>query len=134
MGKPAAKQGDQITAIDMHIVLVPSPPGSPAPTPLPHPFSGMLDGNLSRDVSISGLPAATQGSTARNNPPHFPTPPGISFQTLPENKATVMAGSSTVMINGKPAARAGDLTQTCAEPVPNPNAVLVAAGTVLIGG
>ena len=30
MGQPAAKQGDQITAVDMHIVMVPSP-GGPVP-------------------------------------------------------------------------------------------------------
>ncbi len=133
MGKPAAKQGDQITAVDMHIVMVPSP-GGPVPTPLPHPFSGMLDGGLSTDVFIMGLPAATVGSTANNAPPHIPTPPGTAFQIPPTNQAQILMGSTTVMINGKPAARSGDQTQTCADPVPNPAAILVAASTVLIGG
>lgn len=133
MGKPAAKQGDQVTAIDLHIVMVPSP-GGPAPTPLPHPFSGMLDGNLSTNVNIMGRPAATAGSTASNQPPHLPTPPGTAFQIPPLNRATILQGSSTVMINGKPAARAGDQTQTCADPVPNMGATLIAAGTVFIGG
>lgn len=133
MGKPAAKQGDQVTAIDLHIVMVPSP-GGPAPTPLPHPFSGMLDGNLSTNVNIMGRPAATAGSTATNQPPHLPTPPGTAFQIPPLNRATILQGSSTVMINGKPAARAGDQTQTCADPVPNMGATLIAAGTVFIGG
>jgi uncharacterized Zn-binding protein involved in type VI secretion len=133
MGKPAAKQGDQVTAIDVHIVMVPSP-GGPAPTTLPHPFSGMLDGNLSQNVKIMGRPAATAGSTARNQPPHLPTPPGTAFQIPPQNRATILQGSSTVMINGKPAARAGDQTQTCADPVPNMGAALIAAGTVFIGG
>jgi uncharacterized Zn-binding protein involved in type VI secretion len=134
MGKPAAKQGDQITAIDMHIVMVPSP-GGPAPTPLPHPFNGVLDGNLSRDVKIMGMPAATQGSSASNTPPHLPTPPGISFQIPPTNRGTILMGSTTVMIDGKPAARSGDQAQTCADPAPNPSATVVAApGTVFIGG
>jgi uncharacterized Zn-binding protein involved in type VI secretion len=133
MGKPAAKQGDQVTAIDVHIVMVPSP-GGPAPTPLPHPFSGMLDGNLSQNVKIMGRPAATAGSTASNQPPHLPTPPGTAFQMPPLNRATILQGSGTVMINGKPAARAGDQTQTCADPVPNMGAALIAAGTVFIGG
>ncbi len=133
MGQPAAKQGDQITAVDMHIVIVPSP-GGPVPTPLPHPFSGILDGNLSSSVTIGGLPAATLGSTATNTPPHLPTPPGTAFQVPPTNRGTVMQGSSTVTINGKPAARAGDQAQTCADPVPNMAAHIVATGTVMIGG
>lgn len=133
MGQPAAKQGDQVTAIDMHIVMVPSP-GGPVPTPLPHPFMGMLDGNLSPNVKIMGMPAATVGSTATNTPPHIPTPPGTTFQVPPTNQGTIIRGSATVMINNKPAARAGDTAQTCAEPAPNMAAQVVAAGTVMIGG
>lgn len=134
MGQPAAKQGDQVTAVDTHIVMVPSPGGPPVPTPLPHPFTGILNGNLSPTVKISGLPAATVGSTAANTPPHIPTPPGTTFQIPPTNQATITQGSSTVKINGRPAARAGDMAQTCADPAPNPGGQVVAAGTVLIGG
>ncbi len=133
MSKPAAKQGDQVVAIDMHIVMIPSP-GGPVPTPLPHPFSGMLDGGLSQDVFIMGMPAATVGSTANNMPPHLPTPPGTVFQIPPTNQARILMGSATVLINGKPAARAGDQTQTCADPMPNMTANLIATGNVLIGG
>jgi uncharacterized Zn-binding protein involved in type VI secretion len=134
MGSPAAKQGDQVTAVDIHIVMVPTPGGPPTPTPLPHPFNGLLDGNLSSNVRIMGRPAATQGSTANNQPPHLPTPPGTAFQIPPTNQATIMMGSSTVKINNKPAARAGDQTQTCADPTPNMSATLIATGTVFIGG
>jgi uncharacterized Zn-binding protein involved in type VI secretion len=133
MGQPAAKQGDQITAVDIHIVMVPSP-GGPVPTPLPHPFAGILDGNLSQTVRIMGMPAATMGSTATNTPPHLPTPPGTTFQIPPMNRGTVMRGSATVMINGKQAARSGDQAQTCADPAPNMAAQVVAMGTVMIGG
>jgi uncharacterized Zn-binding protein involved in type VI secretion len=133
MGQPAAKQGDQVTAVDIHIVMVPSP-GGPVPTPLPHPFNGMLDGGLSMNVKIMGKLAATVGSTANNLPPHLPTPPGTVFQIPPLNQATIMRGSATVLINGKPAARAGDQTQTCADPVPNIGAALIAVGSVFIGG
>ncbi|HKZ50902.1 MAG TPA: PAAR domain-containing protein, partial [Dehalococcoidia bacterium] len=59
----AAKQGDRITAMDTHIVLVPSP-GGPVPTPTPLPFSGVLSIDLSPSVSIEGRPAATVGSIA----------------------------------------------------------------------
>ncbi len=133
MGQPAAKQGDQMTAIDMHIVMVPSP-GGPVPTPLPHPFVGIIDGSLSTDVKVMGMPAATVGSTDTNTPPNLPTPPGTMLQVPPTNRGTIMMGSGTVMINGKPAARNGDTGQTCAEPVPNMAAQIIAVGTVMIGG
>lgn len=131
MGQPAAKQNDQITATDTHIVIVPGTP--PVPTPLPHPFVGIIDGSLSSDVKIMGQPAATVGSTATNTPSHIPTPPGVSFQVPPTNKGTISKGSSSVMINGQPAARNGDQAQTCADPAPNMGAKVVAAGTVMIG-
>src|SRR3990172_6106372 len=95
MGQPAAKQGDQIVATDTHIVMVPAPPGPPVPTPLPHPFTGIINGGLSSDVKIMGMPAATVDSTADNTPPHIPTPPGTTFQKPPANKATIKLGSPT---------------------------------------
>jgi uncharacterized Zn-binding protein involved in type VI secretion len=132
MGQPAAKQGDQVVGTDTHIVLVPSPSGS-VPTPLPHPFTGILDGNLSSDVKIEGRPAATVDSTATNTPPHIPTPPGVSFANPPTNKARVMLGSVTVKINGKQAARNGDKAFTCNDPTDLPAGTIVAQSTVLIG-
>jgi uncharacterized Zn-binding protein involved in type VI secretion len=134
MGQPAAKQGDQVSAIDIHIVMVPAPPGPPVPTPLPHPFMGILDSSLSPNVKIMGMPAATVGSMATNQPPHLPTPPGTVFQIPPLNKGTIIMGSMTVKINGKPAAKNGDQAQTCADPVPNMGAKVIAVGTVMIGG
>lgn len=132
MGQPAAKQGDQITATDTHIVMVPSV-GGPVPTPLPHPFAGIINGGLSSNVNIMGMPAATVDSTADNTPPHVPTPPGTSFQAPPSNKATIKIGSSTVKINGKMAARNGDTAETCDDPSNLPVGTVVAVGTVLIG-
>ena len=133
MGQPAAKQGDKIVAVDTHIVLVPSPPGSPVPTPLPHAFNGIINGNLSSDVKIMGMPAATVDSTADNTPSHTPTPPGTSFQKTPANKGTITIGSMTVKINGKAAARNGDTAKTCNDPSDLPVGTVVAVGTVLIG-
>ena len=63
VGQPAAKQGDQITATDTHIVIVPDGSG---PSRLPHTFDGLLSGELSTDVNIMGKPAAVVGSTASN--------------------------------------------------------------------
>jgi uncharacterized Zn-binding protein involved in type VI secretion len=130
MGQPAAKQGDQIVAVDTHIIMIPSP-GGPVPTPLPHPFTGMIAGGLSANVKIMGMPAATLGSTADNLPPHIPQ--GGPFQKPPMNKATIMLGSPTVLINGKPAARNGDMALTCNDPVDLPVGKVIAVGTVMIG-
>lgn len=130
MGMPAAKQGDQVIATDTHIVLIPSPSGT-VPTPLPHPFTGIIDGALSQDVKIMGMPAATVDSTATNTPSHIPQ--GGSFQSPPSNKATIKIGSATVKINGKMAARNGDTATTCNDPSDLPVGTVVAAGTVLIG-
>ena len=130
MGMPAAKKGDQIIAADIHVVNIPSPSGT-VPTPIPHPFAGIIDGNLSQDVKIMGKPAATVGSTASNKPPHIPQ--GGPFQKNPSNKATIKMGSATVKINGKMAARTGDTAMTCNDPSDMPVGTVLATGTVFIG-
>jgi uncharacterized Zn-binding protein involved in type VI secretion len=132
VGQPAAKQGDQVVATDTHIVLVPSASGA-TPTPLPHPFSGKLDGGLSGDVKIMGRPAATVDSTATNSPAHVPTSPGTSFQSPPANRGKVVTGSATVRINGKLAARNGDSAATCNDPTDMPVGQVIATGTVNFG-
>jgi len=130
MGQPAAKQGDQIMATDIHIILIPAGP-STVPTPLPHPFAGIIDGGLSSDVNIMGMPAAIEGSTATNTPPHLPQ--GGPFQSPPSNRATIKMGSATVKINGKAAARSGDMAETCNDPADLPVGTVMAVGTVFIG-
>ncbi|MEK3792900.1 PAAR domain-containing protein [Paenibacillus sp. FSL R7-0204] len=131
MGQPAAKQGDRILATDTHIVMLPAG-GGLVPTPLPHPFTGILDGALSTNVKIMGQPAATMDSTATNTPAHVPQ--GGPFQKPPTNKGTISAGSTTVFINGKKAARNGDPALTCNDPADLPAGKVSATGTVLIGG
>lgn len=129
MGQPAARQGDRIVAIDTHLI---QPPGPTSPVPVPHPFSGVIDGGVSADVTIGGAAAATVNSTATNTPPHIPI--GGTFVVPPANRATITTGSATVTINGQPAARAGDRARTCNDPVELPVGTVIAAGTVLIGG
>ncbi|MEU4560124.1 PAAR domain-containing protein [Actinoplanes sp. NPDC023936] len=131
MGKPAAKQGDRITALDRHLI---QPPGAPPPPPIlvPHPFNGILTQKLSGDVRIEKRAAATVDSVAINTPPHLPS--GGLFVNPPDNRGTVRAGSATVRINGRAAARAGDSARTCADPGPNLSAKVVATSTVRIGG
>lgn len=133
MGQIAAKQGDKVVAVDTHIVMVPALPGPPVPTPLPHPFNGVINGALSSDVKIMGQPAATVNSTADNLPSHIPTPPGTAFQKPPANKATIKVGSQTVKINGNAAARLGDSATTCNDPADMPAGTVIAIGTVFIG-
>jgi len=128
MGLPAAKQSDQIMATDFHIILVP-PLATPVPTPMP--FTGIIDDKLSSDVNIMGMSAAVLGSTATNTPPHIPV--GGTFQIPPANQGEIIAGSVTVFINGKPAARATDTAKTCNDPTDLPVGQVVASGTVLIG-
>ena len=113
----------------MHIILVPAV--VPVPTPIPHPFMGIIGGSLSTNVKVMGMPAATVGSTADNMPPHIPI--GGPFAKPPTNKGTIISGSARVMINGKPAARAGDTALTCNDPVDAPVGTVVAVGTVLMG-
>ena len=132
MGMPAAKEGDQIVALDTHIVILPPPA---PPQALPHPFAGKLNGGLSSNVKIMGKPAATVGSTADNSPAHVPTAPGTAFQKPPANLGTVKMGSATVKINNKAAARNGDTAETCNDPADLPvgTVTVTGLGTVLIG-
>lgn len=128
--KPAAKKGDQVVGVDTHIVMIPSP-GGPVPTPMPMPFNGMLDGELSSDVVVENMAAATKGSKATNTPPHIPS--GGPFQKPPKDEATIQMGSATVLVNDKEAARMGDTAMTCNDPADAPNGTVIAAGTVLMG-
>jgi len=125
--------GDQIVAVDIHIILIPAPPGPPVPTPLPHPFAGIIDSGCSNDVKIMGAGAAVVGSEATNTPPHIPQ--GGPFQKPPMNKGKIIRGSATVKINGKMAARMGDTAMTCNDPSDLPvGTVIGTAVTVMIGG
>jgi uncharacterized Zn-binding protein involved in type VI secretion len=132
MGVPAAVANSFVTAVDTHVVLVPSP-GGPVPSPLPHPFNGVVDGGLINTVKINGQPAAVVGSTATNTPAHLPTPPGTAFQKPPANRGTAFMGSSTVRIGGKAAARHGDPVTTCNDPADVPVGKIAAVGTVSVG-
>ena len=133
MGQPAARQGDPVVGLDVHVVMVPAVP-SPVPTPLPHPFSGKITSGTIASVKIGGKPAAVVGSKATNSPSHTPTPPGTAFQNPPKNAGTVSAGSSTVKIGGKAAARMGDSVRTCNDPSDaDTSAITAGETTVTIG-
>jgi uncharacterized Zn-binding protein involved in type VI secretion len=128
MGPPAARVGDRIVALDMHLI---QPPPTATPVMVPHPFSGIIDSGASPDVTIAGAAAATVGSTATNTPPHLPI--GGTFVNPPSNQGSITAGSASVTINGKAAARAGDKARTC-DDTGRIGGLVVAVGKVFIGG
>jgi uncharacterized Zn-binding protein involved in type VI secretion len=131
MGRPAAKFGDEIKATDTHMVIVPGIP--PTQVPAAHPFAGVIDGALSDNVRINKCKAATVGSTATNRQPHLPAAPGTSFVKPPSNRGTIIEVSRKVRINGKAAARDGDVAETCNDPADAPIGIVVARGNVRIG-
>jgi uncharacterized Zn-binding protein involved in type VI secretion len=126
--QPIAKKGDNVIGVDTHILMV-SSPGGPVPTPMPMPFSGQLDANLSSTVFIDNQPVALVDSQASNSPPHIPT--AGPFQKPPADKGTVTTGSSTVFIDDRAVARNTDKVKTCNDPVDQENGVIIAAGVVM---
>ncbi len=130
MGKAAAKKGDKVSSLDIHMVDIPTPTG-PVTVPLPHPFKAELKEKLSKNVNILGKPAAMRGSGGPNDPKHVAL--GLRFSSEPSNECSVFLGSMKVKINGRPAARAGDLVLTCNDPTDLPIGKLDASGSVKIG-
>ena len=116
MGQAAAKQGDRVIGTDTHQV-------NGVPTSLP--FNGLLMQGLSPNVNIMNKPAATVGSIAVNTPSHV--------GAVASNMGRVIVGSSKVMINGKPAARAGDTALTCNDGGDLPMGTVKATGSVNFG-
>jgi uncharacterized Zn-binding protein involved in type VI secretion len=90
-----------------------------------------IEGRVLPGVSVNGVWEGNLNSTATNTPPHVPS--GGTFVKSPSNRATITLGSTTVSINGKPAARNGDPALTCNDPDDLPAGTVVAAWTVLIG-
>jgi uncharacterized Zn-binding protein involved in type VI secretion len=127
MGMPAAKRGDRVLAFDTHQIVS---GGATSLVPM-HPFTGVIDGGLSPDVTIEGKAAATVDSTATNTPRHIPL--GGTFAKEPSNQAKIVRGSGSVTINGKRAARNGDSAETCNDPKDLPVGTVVATSKVIVG-
>jgi uncharacterized Zn-binding protein involved in type VI secretion len=129
MGTPAAVMGDKVSAT-CAIHQIPSPVGAPMPAP-PMPFSAPLTQNLAATVQIGGKPAVVAGSSGLNMPPHVGLHPSDPFMAPPVQMATVTGGSSSVLFEGKPAARTGAPCTVCAGA---PGQLAGTASSVLIGG
>lgn len=128
---PAARKDDPVSGVDTHIIMIPTPAGE-VPTPIPHPFKAKIASGVSTNVKIGGKFAAVSGSQTQNEPSHVPM--GPRFMVNPTNKGTVLIGSTSVMINKKPAARQGDKVLTCNDPAPLPMGTIVAGeASVKIG-
>src|SRR5687768_9879316 len=103
MGTPAVVRGDRITGgCTKHVV--PGPSGSPVPSPGPLPFTAPLSTGLATTVFIGGKPAAVQGSSGTNNPAHAGLHPSDPFFVATAQQGRVVAGSTTVFFDGRPAA------------------------------
>ncbi|XXX76642.1 DUF6531 domain-containing protein [Sorangium sp. So ce134] len=149
----AAKFGDPVLGVDVHIVLVPAPPApAPVPTPLPHPFIGVVFDPLGAalgaaigavfggggPVFINMMPVGNTGTDAKGIP-HLPTPPGVSFapNDIPDNSGTIITGSKTVSMAGASAGRLTSMVMTCNFPINLPTSVCMAVpmgAPVLVGG
>ena len=90
-----------------------------APPHAPMSFSGEITGGCSADVLINGIPAATVGSSTTERD-----------GCCGSSQGAVAAGSGTVFINGKPAARLGDALAAHS----GSGAISGGSGNVLIGG
>jgi uncharacterized Zn-binding protein involved in type VI secretion len=121
--------GDQ-TLHDAPHCHAPIHPPAPVPTPVPHPpIPFPITLNCVPTVLIAKQPAAVMGSM---------TTPCIVPPCIPAGPGAIAMGSATVMIDGRPAARVGDLVafSSCVAPIPSPTGHILPPGapTVIIGG
>ena len=111
-----AKQFDIIMGVDTHIILIPTP-GGPVPTPLPHPFIGIVFDPITfvpivgSSVWANGLPRGQAGTKVKNAVPHIPM--GGPFQKPPTNEGEIQMGSLTVIADWEPCSFCGLPTYTC---------------------
>ena len=91
----AAKHFDIVMGVDVHIILIPTP-GGPVPTPIPHPFVGMMFDPNDYDMKAMAMSAASSM--------------GIDLTPVLEIKA-VIDGISEEMDKFNPAKRINQLIE-----------------------
>ena len=129
MGQPAVVFNDRITGM-CALHQVPSPTGAPMPSPAPLPFSAPLTLGLATRVSIGGRFVAVVGSSGYNTPPHVGLHATDPFMVPTMQEGRVVKGSTTVLVEGKPAAYTGCQVLQCGGV---PAQVVGTATQVLIG-
>ncbi len=113
---PAAKHLDPVMGVDTHIIMIPTPAG-PVPTPLPHPYVGILLDPmdyipmLGTAIRVNGVPRAVAGTAGQALPPHIPM--GGPFLKPPSNESEMFMGSATVNADGDPMSFAGLPVLSC---------------------
>ncbi len=112
MGQPAVKLNDKIMGQCL-THQVPSPTGAPMPSPAPLPFSSPLTLGLEPSVMVEGQPAAVQGSSGFNTPPHVGLHASDPYLVPTTQEGKVVMGSTTVRFGGKAAAYTGCQTTIC---------------------
>ena len=113
-GKRIAQEGFNVMGFDIHQMEIPAGL-STAVVPLPHPFIGKLQQNMSPNVVIAEHAVAYKGSIAKHNSPlHMQLPGTIRFIKMPDNKGEVTGGTAKKLkINDKEAALVGSTVTTC---------------------
>jgi uncharacterized Zn-binding protein involved in type VI secretion len=129
MAEPAAVMGDRIGGQCL-IHQVPNPAtGAPQPSPAPLPFSAPLLQELATSVFAGGKPMAVQGSWGVNTPPHVGLHLSDPFAVPMQQRGSVVAGSATVLLEGKGAATSRSSVTCCQEP----GQLAASATNVLVG-
>ncbi len=126
---PAARMTDKAIHDGPHC-HAPIHPAAPVPTPVPHPPMPLdILLNCVPTVMINNLPAAVLTSMAK---------PCMLASCVPAGPGMIGKGSATVLIGGRPAARAGDLVlfPSCIAPIPSPTGKILppCSPNVMIGG
>ncbi len=111
MGAPAVVLGDKVMGMCAGH-QIPAAAGAPAPGP-PMPLQAPLLQGLATTVTIGGKPAAVQGSSGYNTPPHVGLHASDPKVVPTTQDARVLTGSSTVTFDGKPAAYTGCPVMGC---------------------
>ncbi|WP_028048510.1 PAAR domain-containing protein [Cellulomonas sp. URHD0024] len=128
MGGAAVVAGDKIMGLcSGH--KIPGPTGSPMPGP-PMPFTAPLTSSLASTVQIGGKPAAVEGSSGYNLPPHVGLHPSDQKFVPTTQEGKVSTGSGTVLFDGKGAAYTGCTVSGCVTSSPK----VMGTGTSVIVG
>jgi RHS repeat-associated protein len=103
---PAVTHFDPVVGVDVHMV---QPSGPVPPTPIPHPYIGIVFDPfdylpiIGSTVKINGIHRAIAGTAGKALPKHFPIG-GTFVPPLPGDEHENFMGSSTVEMDGDAAA------------------------------